>query len=271
MGTLFETFWKSGVAINRVAADHPVGLFVLVLAVLAFGHAILGLGRTRQWIVLPVVFGLTALGGFLLNPFADANTPADIRRLFTSYETLTLLCIAQVALLGASLVFGLRLDGVSLEGRDDFYPALCLAIVHTVPTPIVLIAMLLLEQGYLAGLPGARPEWVGRNVGLFVASVFTAASAVAMIVPSRWLALPHHVLSIALLMASIFLPTLEAPLPTPMFYVDVASLWPLWQIALAFLAIVLLGLCRLRRPQWLQPNHLVEWFTTLASARRQSS
>ena len=180
---------------------------------------------------------LTALAGFLLNPFADANTPADLRNTLTSFETLSLLCIVQFLLLVAALVYGIRLGCGSEETRG----VIPLAIVHAVPMPVIAIAMLLIEQGRLAGFPGARPESVGREVGFMVAGVLTLACVAAMMLPRRWLALPHQVLSVALLLACAFVPCLEAPLPQPLFRLDLKSVRLLGQVGLAAMAVVLAG------------------------------
>lgn len=232
-------FTHTCLALAAVVREHTAGLFVLAFAGAAILHTAIGLGRTRQWYLLPVVFGLTALGGFLLNPFADANTPADLRSALTSFETLTLLCIGQFLLLAAALVFGLRLD----PWKDEPRGAVALAVVHTIPAPIVAIAMLLIEQGRLAGVPGARPEAVGREVGLVVAAGLTLACAAAMMLPRRWLALPHQMLAVALLLACMFVPCLDAPLPEPLYRVNLDSIRLLWPLGLAGMAVVLAGWC----------------------------
>jgi len=230
---------RTWLAVTSVAVEHPAGLFVLVLAASAFVHTAVGLGRARQWYVLPVIFGLTALVGFLLNPFADANTAADLRIKLTSYETLTLLCIVQFVLLAASLSFGIRLDHSSDEPRC----VIGLTVVHAIPVPLVLVAMLLVEQGRLAEFPGARPESVGREVGFVVAAILTLTCATAMIIPRRWLVLPHHVLSIAMLLACMFVPGLQDPLPQPMSSVNLESVHLLWKVGLVATATVLVGCC----------------------------
>jgi len=239
-----NAFTQTWLAMASVVREHSAGLFVLVFAAMAILHAAVGLGRTRQWYLLPVVFGLTALVGFLLNPFADANTPADLRSTLTSFETLTLLCIGQFLLLAAALVLGIRLDPWSDAPRG----ATVLAVVHSIPVPVVAIAMLLIEQGRLVGVPGARPEAVGREVGFVVAGGLTLACAAAMILPRRLLALPHQMLSIAMLLACMFVPCLDAPLPAPLFGFDRESVRLLWQVGLGAMVVVLAGRCWPRMP-----------------------
>jgi len=105
----------------------------------------------------------------------------------------------------------------------------------------LLIAMLLIEQTALAGSASARPEAVGRVVGLTVATVLTVISVAAMLLPRRWLAGPHYVLSVALLLAAMFVPFLEEPLPQPMAMLNWQSLGLLvWVVPIAA-AIVLVG------------------------------
>ena len=104
----------------RNVASNPTGLFCLCLATLALLQSALGLGRARQWSLLPVLFGLTALAGFLLNPFADANTSFDLRAKLTSYEALTFLCIVQFLLLGG------------VENYIDYYLGAALSFVFLI-------------------------------------------------------------------------------------------------------------------------------------------
>ncbi len=227
MSVLFTEIWA---AIRDVASAHPAGAFAMGLALLALLHAAVGLGRSRQWFVLPVVFGLTALAGFLLNPFADANTALDLRRKLTGFEALTLLCIVQLTLAAVGFRLGMRLDTRS----GDPSSTLGLAVVHAVPAPMVLIAMLLVEQARLAAFSGARPEAVGREVGLAVAAALTLGTFFTMLIPRRWLAAPYHLLSVALMLAYMFVPALQDPLPRPMTEFDLASLDLLWKFG-AFL------------------------------------
>ena len=224
-------------AIRDVLAGHPVGGFTLVLALVAMLHAMVAIGRTRGWYVLPVLFGLTALAGFMLNPFADANTAMDLRMKLTGYEALMILCIVQFLLVAASIAIGFRLSDSKGQDRG----ALSLAVVHTIPAPVLLIAMLLIEQTALTASASARPEAVGRAVGLVVATVLTLISAAAMLLPRRWLAGPHYALSAALLLASMFVPFLVDPLPQSMAMLNWESLGLLGWVAPIAAGIVLVG------------------------------
>lgn len=105
------------------------------------------------------------------------------------------------------------------------------------------MAVLLVEQGQLASLPGARPEAVGRAVGLWAATAFSVACVVALLLPERWLIAPHHLLSAALVLGSMFVPILDAPLPCRPGSVDTASLGHLGKVGLAAAGLVLLGAC----------------------------
>lgn len=224
-------------SLRSVATGHPVGLFVLGLAALSVLQASVAFGRARQWYVLPVFFGLTGLAGFLLNPFADAHTAMDLRAKLTSYEALTILCIVQFLLVAASIAIGFRMSNTGGGERG----ALSLAVIHTIPAPVLLIAMLLIEQTVLAGSTTARPETVGRAVGLTVATVLTLITVAAMLVPRRWLAAPHLVLSVALLLAAMFVPFLEEPLPQPMAMLNWESLGLLVWVVPITAGIVLVG------------------------------
>jgi hypothetical protein len=187
--------------------------------------------------MLPLLFGLVALTGFLLNPFADANTLQDLRAKLAGPEALTSLCIVQFLLTMAALVLGLWMTAEDSRSACG----LLLAVVHVLPAPALLIAMLLVEQAILGDTPGARPEAVGRQVGFAVAGLVTLAGLLAMAVPPRWLAGLHGLLATGLLLACMFLPNLQTPLPAPLASMDLASLDLCWKVALGFVGLVLVG------------------------------
>lgn len=205
--------------LNAVGGSSRAFVYAVVV-VLTFIHSAVALGRSRQWYMLPVVFGLTAVAGFVLNPLADSHTFLDLKADLTSYEMLTGVCIVQFLLACASAKLGFRIDGRCDTDRG----AVRLAAVSAIPPPFVVVAMLLLEQFWLSTSAGARPEAVGRAVGLATAGLLTAAGGLSMCLPPRWLAGPHAVLAGSLIAASVFVPLLQDPLPQSMATVDWESL-----------------------------------------------
>lgn len=236
--------------LSELGQRDAIGPFLIGSTGLGILHSAAALGRTRQWYMLPVVFGLTALVGFLLNPFADSNSLLDLKTRLTSYETLTLLCIVQFGLVSLSALLGLQLDGRRNQERG----AVRLAIVSVVPAPAIVVAMLLMEQAALSGSANARPETVGRDVGLFVACVLTLSAAVAMCLPTRRLAAPHMALSAAMILACMFVPFFQDPLPQPMAVIDWQSLKLLAFVAPVAAATVSIGFAATRQDRRQVPN-----------------
>lgn len=232
--------------LGELLGRDTAGSLVFVLATIAVLHSAVALGRTRQWYLLPVVFGLTALAGFLLNPMADSSTLHDLKARFTSYETLTLLCVVQFLLVSVSAWLGLRIDG----GREVDRSSVWLSVLSVIPTPILLICMLLMEQVALSGSIDARPEAVGRAIGFGVAAMVTVASGAAMRLPSRWLSVPHCVLSVAMILLCMFIPFLQDPLPQSMALVDWQSLQWLACVVPVGALLVLAGFMRAPVPTW---------------------
>lgn len=224
-------------ALGNAGSGHPAGLLALALGGLALLHTALGLGLARLWYMFPVLFGLVALVGFLLNPFADATSPHDLRAKLLNPETLTLLCIGQFLLTVFALVQGLRLATEDHEGNL----ATWLAAVHVFPAPLLVIALLVLEQTILVQTPGSRPEAVGRQVGLTIAGLATLVSLLVLAWPRRWVVRLHALVAVALLLACMFLPCLQASLPEPMAMVNWASLDLCWQVGLALAVPITLG------------------------------
>ncbi len=206
--------------LNQLGQREAVSMAAIALAALAIAHGAVALGRTRQWYMVPVIGGVTGLLGFLLNPLADASTLHDLKATLTSYDTLTLVCIIQFVLVAASAWLGLGLESSPRRDRR----ALGLAVVSVIPAPALAVVMLFWEQIALSSAASARPETVGREVGLMVATAIGAACGLTMCLPPRLLAVLHQFLSLALLMACMFVPFLQDRLPQPMAVVDWNSL-----------------------------------------------
>lgn len=202
---MFESLKTFG----AVLIEHPLGWLVLGFGSLVLLQTAIGLARSRQWALLPLALGLTALAGFLINPLADATTSHQLHGMLSSHEVLTWLAIVQMILAASALVVGLRL---SPGGREGWW-SLWLGSIHSLPAPALIVAMLFWEHAWLARFVGARPELVGRNVGLGVALLLAICTFVAMTVAARKLALVHCLLSGTIVLACMFVPLLPLPLP----------------------------------------------------------
>lgn len=202
---MFESLKTFG----AVLVEHPLGWLVLGFGSLVLLQTAVGLARSRQWALLPLALGLTALAGFLINPLADATTSHQLRGMLSSHEVLTSLAIVQMILAASALMIGLRLSA----GRPGSWWSLWLGSIHSLPAPALVIAMLFWEHAWLARFVGARPELVGRNVGLGVALLLGICTFAAMSFAARKLALVHCLLSATIVLACMFVPLLPLPLP----------------------------------------------------------
>tara|TARA_R110002095_G_scaffold114656_3_gene100063 strand:+ start:124 stop:879 length:756 start_codon:yes stop_codon:yes gene_type:complete len=120
-----------------------------------------GLVYSRQWFLLPFAIGLAGLTGFLLNPIADSNTLLDLQERLLVPDILLLLCAGQLLLCAGCLISGLRM--ISSTNHDSW--KLVLGILCSIPSPVVVISILFVEQQWLASQVGARPELAGISVG----------------------------------------------------------------------------------------------------------
>ena len=148
-----------------------------------------------------------------------------------------MLCVVQFLLVGISLVVSLRWDADHSWGNGPLW----LAVVQSIPAPALVIAMLLIEQSVLAGSAGARPEHVGRVVGVTAAVALAAVTLVTLLIPRGWLGAAHQVFSALLLLACMFVPLLQDALPQAMAQVDWRSLGILAGLSPVAGVVVLLG------------------------------
>lgn len=234
-------------AIGSIIRGHPEGAFALGLAFLTLLQAAVALGRTRQVVGLPLVWGLIVLAGFLVNPVADATTLPDLQAQLTSFEMLTALCVIQLVMAGLSLWLGLGLDGSRPGGTR---PTLLL-ILHVLPAPMVVVAMLLIERTLLAETVGANPEAGGLQVGISIATLLILMTMAAMKFLTRRMFIPHILFSFTLILACMLVPGLQDPLPATHSQIQVESLTRLGAVLLGAAVPVAIGwwrACALIRP-----------------------
>lgn len=232
---------ESAMSLGAILARSPFSWLVFGLGGLAVLQAAVGLGRSRQWTLLPLVLGSTALAGFLLNPLADASSSHQLRAALGNHDLLTSLAIVQMVLAAAAIAFSLRL----VDERRGGWWALGLGVVHTLPAPMLVVAMLFWQQAWLEQSVGARPEAVGRQVGLACALLLTTAALAAMAVPVRRLASVHLFVSGMIVLACMFVPLLPLPLPGMQLVIeplDGASRVTLILVGVAAAAFFLWGL-----------------------------
>ncbi|PID78888.1 hypothetical protein CSB20_12770 [bacterium DOLZORAL124_64_63] len=233
-------------SVGSIFRDHPAGVFALALGVLVLLQSAFALGRARVVIGLPLVWGLLVLAGFLLNPFADATTLPDLQAKLMSFETLTMICVWQLVLACLSLWLGLNLTGPGAGKRS-----LGLFVVHVIPAPLILVAMLLVEQSMLTGSVGADPEMVGFQVGFFTGTLLLLLTLPAL----RWRRvanfIPHSLLSVTLALACMLVPGLQDPAPATQAATDFDTLIPLGMVLLGAALVGALG-------WWRAPRTLID-------------
>lgn len=148
----------------NIFQNYETSLLALAF-VIAVGSQCAGLLVSRQWFLLPLALGIAGLSGFLLNPLADSNTVLDLQLRFTGADTLLALCAGQFLLSAACLLAVLR----SVSGVNRLRWQTVLGLLSCLPSPALLVPLLLVEQQWLASEQGARPELAGIGAGVAVA------------------------------------------------------------------------------------------------------
>ncbi|TWU35742.1 hypothetical protein Q31b_51770 [Novipirellula aureliae] len=218
----------------------------ILLAIPALLFSAIGLVRSRQWYMIPVAAGLLALAGFLLNPLADSYSIIDLKERLTNFETLTLMCIIQMMCVVIAMVASQQM-GDPIGAHNDAWKtksrerrSILLGIVSSLPGPLLLVTMLLIEQGILSGTTESRPEPVGRMVGIAFASGLLGLSAILMVIPNRLQSPVHLLAGSAVLLISMFVPLVQDPLPETIVGIDWTSL-RLLAIAMPAVAVAIVA------------------------------
>lgn len=168
-----------------------------------------GMIWSRQWHLLVISIGLIGLAGFLLNPLADSRSSFDLRNLLLGPQVLLSACIGQIVLAGAAFAVGLRVAAQPEVARWR----VVLAVIYCVPQPAVVMAMLLVEQMWLARGLGSRPEWVGIGVSLLTLAAIGLVSVVCLLIGRKRIAVVNLISSLLLCVAGALLAAMPQALP----------------------------------------------------------
>ncbi|WP_417385727.1 hypothetical protein [Gimesia sp.] len=196
------------------------------LLVIAFLAAVIcqsmGLVYSRQWFLIPFAIGVAGLTGFLLNPIADSNTLLDLQERVLAPDILLFLCAGQLLLSAASLTSGLR---IITSKKHDFW-SLVLGIISSVPSPVVVISILFVEQQWLASQIGARPELAGICVGSALILIMIMMCLIGYLFKPNFVLRIHIIGCLTLCILAGLVTTLNQTLP------EVKQVQSLWQMFL---------------------------------------
>lgn len=208
---------------------------VLALAfVVAIGNQSAGLVYSRQRPFFLFACGLVGLTGFLMNPIADSNTMFDLQAKLSSPDLLLALCACQLLLSAACLTAALRT--VSGNNRDRWQTTL--GFLSCIPSPVVVISALLIEQQWLASEVGARPELAGIGVGSTIALIMIVGCVIGSFLKTNFVLRIHIISCLSLCTLAGLLTTLNQSLP------EVKQAQSLWQMVLETgLALLIALIC----------------------------
>ncbi|MEM8733685.1 MAG: hypothetical protein AAGG44_05670 [Planctomycetota bacterium] len=196
-------------SVLRGAVTSYEGSLLLVCAVWMIVWQVAGLVTARQWYLLPLAIGLSALAAFLVNPVADANSLFDLRAIFSRSSLLSNLVLLQTILVALSLVAGLQATKV---GGDERW-RIVLGAIHCIPAVPVVVAALLVQQAWLAQQVGSRPEFVGLSSSGLVGGLILVGCFVFLPVNRSVRAKVHLLSCVAVIIIVSLIPGLNAPIP----------------------------------------------------------
>ncbi|QDV23207.1 hypothetical protein [Aureliella helgolandensis] len=192
-----------------IGGSHEASLLAACFLI-ALVWQVSGLAVSRQWYLLPLVVGLSALAVFLVNPIADANSMSDLQARFLPMDNLINLALVVVVVTGVSFYGGIRVAG---KDRVDRWRTL-LGILHTLPAIPIVIAILIVQQSWLARQVGARPEWVGMASAGLVSALLLATSLAASLLSASQRAQLHFICCLSLLTVVCVAPSLNNSMPS---------------------------------------------------------
>ena len=180
-------------------------------ALVAMAWQCFGLSWSRQWFLLPLAIGLSGLGAFLLNPVADSTSLVDLHSSLSRGELPFLICSLQMLVAGIAFWFVIRSTDEPTKERWRLF----VGAMHCLPSPVVLVGVLLLQQQWLSLEVGARPEGIGLIVALLLATALTLTVCVAMALSPMLRTKLYLLASLILVSLAALLTARESSLPSP--------------------------------------------------------
>ncbi|MBL8816981.1 MAG: hypothetical protein JNL58_13210 [Planctomyces sp.] len=152
-------------------------LLLAACCLIAVLNTAIGLAASRQWHLLPLAAGLTALAGFLMNPVADANSTEELSALLLADSVLLPVSVFQLILIVAAFAATVRM----VSDPEIRFWGIAVGVIHTVTSPILLVQMLIAEHWLLLSLPNSRPESVGLWIGIAGGSVVAGLTLIGLL------------------------------------------------------------------------------------------
>lgn len=200
--------------ISKLCADifsESIFILLTLATVLTIAWQATGFAINRQWSLTIPYIGLIGLASFLVNPVADNQSSVDLIRSLSSPQLLQYLCITQLVTIVAVLLLNLKAikSGVQSDERWWFLSGICLSL----PSPILITSILVIEHRILNESIGARPEVIGTWVALTTMLLAISYIAIASCIPTSRLIHLHLLTSLALMAVILLFPTTIQDIP----------------------------------------------------------
>ena len=235
VSVLISPFWES-------IDEQWVGGTLVVLSLLMLCSQGLAIARVKSWRMYLVSLTFLMLAGLMTASFADSRSPRELHIWIMLPSTLSTLAVMQLLWIGIT-VFASVKEEIS-EQRHGFwywFRQMGIRLVCVLPSPVLLLFLVWMEQNLLMNSTDVRPQVIGLQVAGVLCGMVTLFSILSLLLMK-----PHQRIGLHLLLGCfLMLITVLLPCLTSKLYWDSSSQLPdtgtVLPLMLAALLIVLIG------------------------------
>lgn len=236
VSVLVSPFWES-------VDEQWIGGTLVVLSLLTICSQGLAVARAKSWRMYLASLTFLMLAGLMTASFADSRSPRELQYWIMLPSTLMTLAVLQLLWVGVTVFLSVK-EEIAEQKHGVWYwlRQAGIRVVGVLPSPVMLLFLVWMEQNLLMSSTDVRPQVIGLQVSGTLCGLLTVLSILPLLLLKSHQRIGLHLLlGCSLALISMLVPCLtnqlywesQAVLP------DVAKVVPL---ILAALSLVLIGI-----------------------------
>ena len=203
---VISPFWQS-------VDERWIGAAIVALAALVVVSTAMSLLRARSLSMFLLTMAFWTVSAVLIAPIADSRSPKLFQLWLMSPETLTNLSLYQILITILTVFASIRQEAHSYRtGFLHHLRSWVIAIVVVLPSPVLLVFILWIEQNIMLTTQQTTPVTIGLQVGLGLVALLGMIAFILIWLRKYQLISLHLFLGCLLIAAAFLLPCLTQKL-----------------------------------------------------------
>lgn len=236
VSVLVSPFWES-------VDQQWIGGMLVVLSLMMLCSQGLTIARVKSWRMYLASVTFLMLAGLMTASFADSRSPRELQHWIMASSTLTTLAVLQILWVAMTVFFSVK-EEIAERKRGLVYwlKQSVIRLVSVLPSPVLLLFLVWMEQNLLMSSTDVRPQVIGLQTAGVLCGILTAFSVLPFLfLKSHQKIGLHLLLGCFLMLITVLVPCLTTKLywDSPAALPDSGNVVPLVIVAVL---LVLVGI-----------------------------